>query len=62
MDEQDRACLTDRRRHLRDRFIPVCLRKAGLRATEIVGVKMGAFTQLADPANGKTYWGGHCVR
>lgn len=41
MDEQDRACLTDRRRHLRDRFILVCLRKAGLRATEIVGAEMG---------------------
>jgi site-specific recombinase XerD len=56
MDEQDRSCLTDRRRHLRDRFILVCLREAGLRATEIVGAKMGAFTQLADPANRKTYW------
>lgn len=56
MDEQDRACLTDRRRHLRDRLILVCLREAGLRATELVGAKMGAFTQLADPANRKTYW------
>jgi len=56
MDEQDRACLSDRRRHLRDRFILVCLREAGLRAMELVGAKMGAFTQLADPANRKTYW------
>lgn len=56
MDEQDRACLSDRRRHLRDRFILVCLREAGLRATELVGAKMGAFTQLADPENRKTYW------
>ena len=23
---------------------------------ELVGAKMGAFTQLADPANRKTYW------
>jgi integrase/recombinase XerC len=48
--------LSDRRRHLRDRFILVCLREAGLRATELVGAKMGAFTQLADPANRVTYW------
>ena len=45
MDEQDRACLSDRRRHLRDRFILVCLREAGLRATELVG----GYCQLAEP-------------
>lgn len=56
MDEQDRAFLSDRRRHLRDRFILVCLREAGLRAAELVGAQMGAFNQLADPANRKTYW------
>jgi integrase/recombinase XerC len=39
MDEQDRECLTDRRHHLRDRFILVCLRETGLHATELVGAK-----------------------
>lgn len=56
MDEQDRECLGDRRHHLRDRFILVCLRETGLRATELVGATMGAFTQLADPQARKTYW------
>lgn len=56
MDEQDQADVTDRRQHLRDRFIVVCLREAGLRATELVGATMGAFTQLADPETRRTYW------
>lgn len=56
MDEDDQADVKDRRKHLRDRFILVCLREAGLRATELVGAKMGAFTQLADPQTRRTYW------
>jgi len=56
MDEQDQVDVTDRRQHLRDRFILVCLREAGLRATELVGATMGAFTQLADPETRRTYW------
>ena len=56
MDEQDQADVTDRRQHLRDRFILVCLRETGLRATELVGATMGAFTQLADPETRRTYW------
>lgn len=56
MDEQDQAEVTDRRQYLRDRFILVCLREAGLRATELVGATMGAFTQLADPESRRTYW------
>lgn len=56
MDEQEKACASDRRQHLRDRFILVCLRETGLRATELVGSTMGAFTQVPDPMTRATYW------
>lgn len=56
MDAQDREGLKDRRGYLRDRFILVCLRESGLRASELVGAKMGAFKQFADPKVRKTYW------
>lgn len=56
MDEQDSEALTDRRTHLRDRFVLVCLRETGLRASELVGASMGAFRQFADPKARKTYW------
>jgi len=56
MDAQDREGLKDRRGYLRDRFILVCLREAGLRASELVGARMGAFKQFADPKVRKTYW------
>jgi len=56
MDAQDREGLPNRRGYLRDRFILVCLREAGLRASELVGAKMGAFRQFADPKARRTYW------
>jgi integrase/recombinase XerC len=56
MDAQDREGLKDRRGYLRDRFILVCLRESGLRASELVGARMGAFKQFADPKARKTYW------
>jgi integrase/recombinase XerC len=56
LDERDRIRLADRSRHLHDRFIVVCLRETGLRAAQLVGAKLGSFTQSADPANRKTYW------
>jgi site-specific recombinase XerD len=56
MDTQDRESLKERRGYLRDRFILVCLRESGLRASELVGAKMGAFKQFADPKARKTYW------
>ncbi|RYE68630.1 MAG: hypothetical protein EOO79_03170 [Oxalobacteraceae bacterium] len=56
MDAQDREVLKDRRGYLRDRFILVCLRESGLRASELVGARMGAFKQFADPKARKTYW------
>jgi integrase/recombinase XerC len=56
MDEQDSQALTDRRAYLRDRFVLVCLRETGLRASELVSAAMGAFRQFADPKARKTYW------
>jgi integrase/recombinase XerC len=56
MDAADTEALADRRRHLRDRFVLVCLRETGLRASELVGAKMGAFRQFSDPKSRKTYW------
>jgi integrase/recombinase XerC len=56
MDAQDSEGLPDRRGYLRDRFVLVCLRESGLRASELVGAKMGAFRQFADPKARKTYW------
>lgn len=40
----------------RDRFIFVALRELGLRASEIVGSRMGAFQQLSDPQTKRRYW------
>lgn len=56
MDAQDGEGLSDHRGYLRDRFVLVCLRESGLRASELVGAKMGAFRQFADPKSRKTYW------
>jgi integrase/recombinase XerC len=56
MDTEDSEGLLDRRGYLRDRFILVCLRESGLRASELVGAKMGAFKRFADPKARKTYW------
>jgi site-specific recombinase XerD len=56
MDAQDSEGLKDRRGYLRDRFILVCLRESGLRASELVGARMGAFKQFSDPKVRKTYW------
>jgi integrase/recombinase XerC len=56
MDAQGREDVADRRRYLRDRFILICLRESGLRASELVGARMGAFRQFSDPKVRKTYW------
>jgi integrase/recombinase XerC len=56
MDTKDREGAPGRRGYLRDRFALVCLRESGLRASELVGAKMGAFKRFADPKARKTYW------
>jgi site-specific recombinase XerD len=42
--------------NLRDRFILIALRELGLRASELVGSSMSAFTQLSDPQTKRRYW------
>jgi len=45
------ACQTN----LRDRFILVALREFGLRASKLVGSKMGAFQQIPDTKTKRHY-------
>jgi len=45
-----------RKTNLRDRFILVALRELGLRASELVGSKMGAFQQIPDTKRKRHYW------
>ena len=47
---------SERQRQLRDVFILTAFKELGLRASELVGAKMGAFYQLADPATRNRYW------
>jgi site-specific recombinase XerD len=56
MDEAPRATQKEHQILLRDRFIFICLRESGLRASELVGAKMGAVNSLYDPKSGNTYW------
>lgn len=44
------------RRRARDRFAFVALRELGLRASELVGVRMRDIYPLTDPKTGRTYW------
>lgn len=45
-----------RQRQLRDLFILRAFKDLGLRASELVGAKMGAFYQLIDPSSKNRYW------
>lgn len=45
-----------RQTQYRDLFVFEALRGLGLRASELVGAKMSAFTRLSDPKTQKTYW------
>lgn len=56
MDAAPRVRPTDRLRYLRDRFIFICLRESGLRASELVGATMLAMQPLSDPKVRRTYW------
>lgn len=56
MDEGPRELETDRLIYLRDRFIFVCLRESGLRASELIGASMRAVRPLSDPKTRQTYW------
>jgi integrase/recombinase XerC len=52
----DVISFSERQRQLRDLFILTAFKALGLRASELVGAKMGAFYQLTDPASGNRYW------
>lgn len=56
MDERPRASQKEHQLHLRDRFIFICLRESGLRASELIGARMGAISALYDPKSANTYW------
>lgn len=56
IDAAPRARATDRLRILRDRFVFICLRESGLRASELVGATMNAVQPLSDPKVRRTYW------
>lgn len=56
MDETARNKQKDHQLLLRDRFIFICLREAGLRTSELIGASMGAFRALYDPSTATTYW------
>jgi integrase/recombinase XerC len=52
----DIISFSERQRQLRDLFILTAFKELGLRASELVGAKMGAFYQLTDPATRNRYW------
>lgn len=52
----DVISFSERQRQLRDVFILTALKELGLRASELVGARMGAFYQLIDPATRNRYW------
>jgi integrase/recombinase XerC len=56
LDAAPRTRPTERLRLLRDRFIFICLRETGLRASELVGATMLAMQPLSDPKVRRTYW------
>jgi len=56
MDNQPSEKQTVHQLYLRDRFIFICLRESGLRASELVGARMGAVQPFSDPKSRKTYW------
>jgi integrase len=56
MNEAPRDKQKDHQLLLRDRFIFICLRESGLRTSELIGARMGAFRALYDPGSANTYW------
>jgi integrase/recombinase XerC len=52
----DVMSFSERQRQLRDVFILTAFKELGLRASELVGAKMGAFYQLTDPSTRNRYW------
>lgn len=56
MEEAPRDKQKDHQLLLRDRFIFICLRESGLRTSELIGARMGAFRALYDPGSANTYW------
>lgn len=52
----DVISFAERQRQMRDVFILTAFKELGLRASELVGAKMGAFYQLFDPATKNRYW------
>jgi integrase/recombinase XerC len=47
---------SERQRQVRDMFILTAFKELGVRASELVGAKMGAFYQLPDPLTKNRYW------
>lgn len=56
LSSRDVISFAERQRQLRDVFILTAFKELGLRASELVGAKMGAFYQLVDPATRNRYW------
>ena len=56
MDESPRETPAQELMYWRDRFIFICLRESGLRASELVGAKMCALEAQYDPKSCNTYW------
>lgn len=52
----DVISFSERQRQVRDIFILTAFKELGLRASELVGAKMGALYQLIDPVTKNRYW------
>lgn len=52
----DVMSFSERQRQLRDVFILIAFKELGLRASELVDAKMGAFYQFTDPTAKNRYW------
>lgn len=55
LSSSDATSFSERQRQLRDVFILTAFKALGVRASEPVGAKMGAFYQFTDPATGNRY-------
>lgn len=56
IEEAPKTTPKQRQLRLRDRFIFVCLRESGLRASELVGAHMDAFHTVYSPKRKTDYW------
>jgi integrase len=56
MEADEKTTFEQRQRYVRDRFVLIGLRELGLRTSEFIKGKMGAFQPLSDPKTGHTYW------